>query len=127
MSTDIIFLSISILLLVLIYYGFIKTSFEVFTYKKPSSRSLLLVSAVSVLISLRISYILGFLVLLAFLAYQRLSLREAVVVALATQFGFMMGMAVTMVFLTGIGFVLDIPSFKVTMSPEDIMRFLRKL
>ncbi|WP_048151102.1 hypothetical protein [Palaeococcus ferrophilus] len=126
MNTDSVFLFLSILLLVLLYYGFMKVSFEVFTYKKPSRALLFLVSVAAVLPSLRVSYVLGFLILLAFLAYERLSLREAVVVALTTQFGFMIGMAVTMVFLTGVGFVLNIPSFKVNMSPEDIIRFLKK-
>lgn len=125
MDADVFLFAFSIFLLVLVYYGFIKTSFEVFTYRKPSSGVLLLVSLISVPISLLVSYFLGFLVLLAFLACQRLSVREVIVVALTTQFGFMMGMAVVMLFLTGIGFVFDIPAFKMTMSPEDIMRFLR--
>lgn len=117
-------LGISVGLLVLVQYGFMRVSFEVFTYKKPGRVPVFVVSMVAVLASLFISYLLGFLTLLAFLASQRLSRGELVIVLLTTEFGFLMGMAVVMFILTSVGFILDVSSLKVNMSPEEVMRFL---
>lgn len=116
---------ISVLLLIAIHYGLVRTSFEVFTYKKVGRLPVLVASTLSVVLSIELSYLLGFLILLAFLLLQHLSKEELLVVAFTVQFGFMMGMAVVMVFLMGIGFVLDIPSLQVNMTPEEVARFIR--
>ncbi|AIF70235.1 hypothetical protein PAP_09285 [Palaeococcus pacificus DY20341] len=110
--------------LVGIYYSFLKASLDTFTYKKPRRVYLALVSILAVLISLKVSYVLGFATLVSFLAVERLNSRELMLVAFSTQFGFMMGMAVVMIILISLGFIFDIPALKVEMTFEDIMRFL---
>lgn len=117
---------ITLLLLIILYYGFLSISIDVFTYRHPKKVYMVGFSIFTVLVSLRISYLLGFILLLAFLSLQRLSLKETLVVAFSTQFGFMMGMAVIMIFLTSIGFIFNIPALQVNMTFEDMMKILMR-
>lgn len=117
---------ITLLLLIILYYGFLSISIDVFTYRHPKKVYMVGFSIFTVLVSLRISYLLGFILLLAFLSLHRLSLKETLVVAFSTQFGFMMGMAVIMIFLTSIGFIFNIPALQVNMTFEDMMKILMR-
>ncbi len=119
-------LMIMFLLLIAIYYGFLSISIDVFTYKHPKKVYMAIFSIFTVFISLRVSYLLGFIMLLSFLFLQKLSLKETLIVAFSTQFGFMMGMAVIMIFLTSLGFVFNIPSLQMNMTFEDMMKLLMK-
>ncbi|NJE08266.1 hypothetical protein E3E31_06980 [Thermococcus sp. M39] len=113
------------LLLIFMYYSFLKTAIEVFTYKKPRKLLLLTVSIFGVFISLYIDILLGFLYLFLVLLLIGLNSREAIVSALTAEFGFIIALVVVMFILTTIGTMYNIPGFRFEMRFEELLRYMR--
>ena len=112
------------LLLVALYYLFLKTALEVFTYKELRSYSTLAISIVGVAVSLGINLFLGVLVLFAVLKLLKLNLREAIVVAYTAEFGFLLGVIVVMFILTTAGTMFGIEGLEFNMTWEELLHYI---
>ncbi|MCD6189782.1 MAG: hypothetical protein DRP38_05975 [Thermotogae bacterium] len=112
------------LLLVALYYLFLKTALEVFTYKELRSYSTLAISIVGVAVSLGINLFLGVLVLFAVLKLLKLNLREAIVVAFTAEFGFLLGVIVVMFILTTAGTMFGIEGLEFNMTWEELLHYI---
>ena len=112
------------LLLVALYYLFLKTALEVFTYKELRSYSTLAISIVGVAVSLGINLFLGVLVLFAVLKLLKLNLREAIVVAFTAEFGFLLGVIVIMFILTTAGTMFGIEGLEFNMTWEELLHYI---
>lgn len=111
-------------LLVLLYYLFLKTALDVFTYKEMKSYSILAISVVGVGISLGIDLFLGVLVLFAVLKMLKLNLKEALVVAFTAEFGFLLGVIVVMFILTTAGTMFGIEGLEFNMTWEELLQYI---
>ena len=112
------------LLLVALYYLFLKTALEVFTYKELRSYLILAISIVGVAISLGIDLFLGVLVLFAVLKLLKLNLREAIAVAFTAEFGFLLGVIVIMFILTTAGTMFGIEGLEFNMTWEELLHYI---
>ncbi|RLF80522.1 hypothetical protein DRN32_02860 [Thermococci archaeon] len=112
------------LLLVALYYLFLKTALEVFTYKELKSYLILAISIVGVAISLGIDLFLGVLVLFAVLKLLKLNLREAIAVAFTAEFGFLLGVIVIMFILTTAGTMFGIEGLEFNMTWEELLHYI---
>ncbi|HDD31172.1 MAG TPA: hypothetical protein ENF72_00905 [Thermococcus litoralis] len=112
------------LLLVALYYLFLKTALEVFTYKELRSYLILAISIVGVAISLGIDLFLGVLVLFAVLKLLKLNLREAIAVAFTAEFGFLLGVIVVMFILTTAGTMFGIEGLEFNMTWEELLHYI---
>ncbi|HIH71900.1 MAG: hypothetical protein PWP49_1925 [Thermococcaceae archaeon] len=112
------------ILLVLLYYLFLKTALDVFTYKEMKSYSILAISVVGVGISLGIDLFLGVLVLFAVLKMLKLNLKEALVVAFTAEFGFLLGVIVVMFILTTAGTMFGIEGLEFNMTWEELLQYI---
>lgn len=112
------------ILLVVLYYLFLKTALEVFTYKELKSYSILTLSIVGVGVSLGVDLSLGALVLFAVLKLLKLNLREALVVALTAEFGFLLGVIVVMFILTTAGTMFGIEGLEFNMTWEELFHYI---
>ncbi|KPU63795.1 hypothetical protein EP1X_00935 [Thermococcus sp. EP1] len=112
-------------LLVIVYYMFLKTALEVFTYKKLRNYSILMISILGVVVSLKIDLFLGILVLFIILLRPiKLNLKEAFVVALTAEFGFLLGVVVIMFILTTAGTVFGIEGLELNMTWEELFHYI---
>ncbi|NJE25957.1 hypothetical protein E3E22_04845 [Thermococcus sp. MV5] len=112
-------------LLVIVYYMFLKTALEVFTYKKLRNYSILMISILGVVVSLKVDLFLGILVLFILLLRPiKLNLKEALVVALTAEFGFLLGMIVIMFILTTAGTVFGIKGLELNMTWEELFHYI---
>ncbi|USH00522.1 hypothetical protein K1720_03455 [Thermococcus argininiproducens] len=112
-------------LLVIVYYMFLKTALEVFTYKKLRNYSILTISILGVVVSLKIDLFLGILVLFIILLRPiKLNLKEALVVALTAEFGFLLGVIVIMFILTTAGTVFGIEGLELNMTWEELFHYI---
>lgn len=112
------------LLLVALYYLFLKTALEVFTYKELRSYLILAISIVGVAISLGIDPFLGVLVLFAVLKLLKLNLKEAIAVAFTAEFGFLLGVIVVMFILTTAGTMFGIEGLEFNMTWEELLHYI---
>ncbi len=112
-------------LLIFMYYSFLKTAIEVFTYKKPRKLLLLTISIFGVFVSLYIDIFLGFFFLFIMLLITGLNSREAIVSALTAEFGFIIALVVVMFILTTIGTIYNIPGFRFEIRFEELLRYMR--
>ena len=112
-------------LLIFMYYSFLNSAIEVFTYKKPRKLLLLIISIFGVFISLYIDIFLGFFFLFIMLIIAGLNSKEAIVSALTAEFGFIIALVVVMFILTTIGTMYNIPGFRFEMRFEELLRYMR--
>ncbi|ALV63986.1 hypothetical protein ADU37_CDS22890 [Thermococcus sp. 2319x1] len=109
---------------VVLYYLFLKTALEVFTYRELKSYSILAISILGVGVSLGINLFLGVLVLFAVLKLLRLTLKEALVVTFAAEFGFLLGVVVVMFILTTAGTIFGIKGLEFNMTWEELFHYI---
>ncbi|HII66804.1 MAG TPA: hypothetical protein HA302_02075 [Thermococcaceae archaeon] len=110
------------ILFVVLYYLFLKTALEVFTYKELRSYSILAISIAEVVVSLGINLFLGFLMLFTVLKLLKLNLKEAFVVAFTAEFGFLLGIIVVMFILTTAGTMFGIEGLEFNMTWDELLR-----
>ncbi|MCO6041833.1 hypothetical protein [Thermococcus alcaliphilus] len=109
---------------VVLYYLFLKTALEVFTYKELKSYSILAISIVGVGVSMGLDLFLGVLVLFTVLKLLKLNLREALVVTFAAEFGFFLGVVVVMFILTTAGTIFGIEGLEFNMTWEELFHYI---
>ncbi|ACS89142.1 MULTISPECIES: hypothetical protein [Thermococcus] len=110
------------ILFVVLYYLFLKTALEVFTYKELRSYSILAISIAEVVVSLGINLFLGVLMLFTVLKLLKLNLKEAFVVAFTAEFGFLLGIIVVMFILTTAGTMFGIEGLEFNMTWDELLR-----
>ncbi|USS39916.1 hypothetical protein NF865_05990 [Thermococcus aggregans] len=110
------------ILLITLYYLFLKTALEVFTYKELRSYSILAIAILGVAVSLGINSLLGVLVLFGVLKLLKLGFREAILVAFTAEFGFIIGLVVIMFILTTAGTMFGIEGLEFNMTLDELLR-----
>ena len=110
------------ILIILAYYIFLKTGIEAFTYKHVSRLLLLAMAAINTGISLRVSMLLGFVLLMGMLLALRLRPGELITVALTAEMGFLVGLIVVMFIFTTIGTMYHIKGFEFNMTLREILK-----
>ncbi|AEH24125.1 hypothetical protein [Pyrococcus yayanosii] len=109
----------------LLYYTFLKTSVEVFTYRRPSLRFLIPATILGTFITLYLDIFLGLIFLLIALLLWRLGFREAFVTALTAEFGFLVSFIVVVFFLTLFGTIAGIEGLELNVDWDELLHIFR--
>ncbi len=113
------------ILIIAAYYTFLKTGIEVFTYRHASRILLLAISSINTVISLKVSMLLGFILLIAMLLILKLQPGELITVALTAEMGFLVGLIVVMFVFTTVGTMYHIKGFEFNMTLKEILKQAR--
>ncbi|AEC52718.1 hypothetical protein PNA2_1803 [Pyrococcus sp. NA2] len=105
------------------YYEFLKTGFEVFTYLRPSKLYLFTVSTISMFLTLFISVPLGILFTLLTVTLKRTGIKEAFLITVTAEFGFIIGFFILYFIFTTIGTMLGIKGLELNLDWDELLHY----
>nr|CCE70544.1 TPA: hypothetical protein PAB0747 [Pyrococcus abyssi GE5] len=105
------------------YYEFLKTGFEVFTYKKPSKLYLFTVSLISMGLTLFLGVLPGILVTLLAVLLTGVNIVETLIITLTAEFGFIIGFFTLYFIFTTVGTILGIEGLKLNLDWDELLHY----
>ncbi|WP_237718488.1 MULTISPECIES: hypothetical protein [Pyrococcus] len=106
------------------YYEFLKTGFEVFTYKRPRKFILFALSVGATLVTL-FGNILAAMAFTFFtvLAYKKLEIKEAILITLVAEFGFMIAFISLYFIFTTLGTIFGIEGLELNLDWDELIHY----
>ncbi|MFA4646426.1 hypothetical protein P8X24_04030 [Pyrococcus kukulkanii] len=105
------------------YYEFLKTGFEIFTYKRPRKLALLVVSGVSVFLLLFVHLLAAFAFTLLFVIIEGVNVKDSLIVALTAEFGFFMSFIALYFIFTTVGTMFGIEGLQLNLDWDELLHY----
>ncbi|AFK22602.1 hypothetical protein [Pyrococcus sp. ST04] len=114
---------IVLLISFLSYYYFLKTGFEVFTYKMPGKLYLLAVSAIAMITTLFFNIAIAFGVVVVAVMMRGINIKDSIIVALTAEFGFFIAFIALYFIFTTLGTMFGIEGLELNLDWDELLHF----